>query len=44
VPMTTTTTAPLSPANAPPPTPNPAGIQALQGCVSALAPTPSMTG
>jgi hypothetical protein len=42
-PTTTTTTAPSAPANAPPPTPNPAGILALQGCVSALAPAASTT-
>jgi hypothetical protein len=40
---TTTTTAPSTSANAPSPTPNPAGIQALQGCVSTLAPTPGAT-
>lgn len=35
---TTTTTSPVQAANAPPPTPNPAGIQQLQGCVTSLAP------
>ncbi len=40
---TTTTTVPDASSNgsaaAPPPTPNPAGIQNLQGCVTSLAPT-----
>jgi hypothetical protein len=41
---TTTTTiageGPTAPATATPQTPNPAGIQVLQGCVTSLAPTP----
>jgi len=44
---TTTTTTPPSgdqgskaPASAAPQTPNPAGLQVLQGCVAALAPPP----
>ena len=40
---TTTTVPPSSPATTQPPTPNPAGIQALQGCVTALAPPASST-
>jgi hypothetical protein len=40
---TTTTTAPTTPgsgtATTPAPTPNPSGLQVLQGCVTALAPT-----
>ncbi len=38
---TTTTTTPTAPSTATPPTANPAGVAALQGCISALAPSTS---
>ncbi len=41
VPTTTTTTTPTAPSTATPPTANPAGVAALQGCISALAPSTS---